>query len=237
MSLRKRIWSRNSSASRRLFKLLKHASRINFPVLPGVHHLLLAIRKFNAGFMRVMLSKVYYEPLLRLSCRSVGPGLLLYENMPKIFGSLDIVLGERVTLAGEQVWIAAGHGVKNELHIANDSYLGHATQIIAGANIRIGRHVLIANRVILNGYDGHPLDPLARARGEAPGPDGAGPITIGDYAWLGNDCTILKNVTIGRGAVVAAGSIVTSDVPELTVVGGIPARPIRTIDPPVGWLE
>ena len=54
-----------------------------------------------------------------------------------------------------------------------------------------------------------------------------GPIVIGDDAWIGYDCTILSGVTIGQGAVVAAGSVVTKDVPPYAVVGGTPARVIK----------
>lgn len=52
------------------------------------------------------------------------------------------------------------------------------------------------------------------------------PIVIEDYAWIGANATILQNVTIGKGAVVCAGAVVTKDVPEFTVVGGVPAKPI-----------
>lgn len=54
-----------------------------------------------------------------------------------------------------------------------------------------------------------------------------GPIVIGDDAWIGYDCTILSGVRIGQGAVVAAGSVVTKDVPPYAVVGGTPARVIK----------
>lgn len=56
------------------------------------------------------------------------------------------------------------------------------------------------------------------------------PITVCDKAWIGADCTILKGVTIGEGAVVAAGSVVTQNVEPWTVVGGNPARVIKRID-------
>jgi len=54
-----------------------------------------------------------------------------------------------------------------------------------------------------------------------------GPVTIGDYAYIGPRAIILPNVRIGTGAVVAAGAVVTNDVPDYAVVGGIPARFIR----------
>jgi maltose O-acetyltransferase len=53
-----------------------------------------------------------------------------------------------------------------------------------------------------------------------------GPITIGDRAWLASRSTVVRGVTIGEGAVVAAGAVVTQDVPPWTVVGGVPARKI-----------
>lgn len=57
-----------------------------------------------------------------------------------------------------------------------------------------------------------------------------GKVEIKDDAWIGAGAIILPNVTIGRGAIVGAGAVVTKDVPDLTVVGGVPARPIKTLE-------
>lgn len=56
------------------------------------------------------------------------------------------------------------------------------------------------------------------------------PIVLGKNVWVGSHATILKGVTIGDGSVVAAGAVVTKDVPPMTVVGGVPARVIRKIE-------
>jgi maltose O-acetyltransferase len=56
------------------------------------------------------------------------------------------------------------------------------------------------------------------------------PITVEDEAWIGAGCIILQGVTIGRGAVVAAGSVVVHDVPSYSVYGGSPAKFIKAID-------
>jgi acetyltransferase-like isoleucine patch superfamily enzyme len=56
------------------------------------------------------------------------------------------------------------------------------------------------------------------------------PIVIGDHVWIGTNSLVLKGVTVGDGAVVAAGSVVTRDVPASTLVAGVPAKPVRTIE-------
>jgi acetyltransferase-like isoleucine patch superfamily enzyme len=226
---------RETPIQRRVWALLKSGAAVNFPVLPGVHHLLNAERRFRKGPFRLLWNKLYHEPLFRQQCASVGDGLLLLEGMPKIIGNLHVSLGARVQLNGEQVWIAAGDGSRKTLEIGDDSGIGFGTELIVGTSIKIGRHVMIANRVSLMGYDGHPLDPFARARHEPPGAEGIGSITVSDYAWIGSGSTIMKGVTIGRGAVVATGSVVRMSVPELTVVAGNPAKMIWQVAAPEGW--
>nr|MBF6618909.1 sugar O-acetyltransferase [Patulibacter sp.] len=71
---------------------------------------------------------------------------------------------------------------------------------------------------------GHPLDPAIRRSTIV-----ADPIRIGPGVWIGAGATILGGVTVGRDAVVAAGAVVTKDVPEQTLVGGVPAVAIREL--------
>jgi acetyltransferase-like isoleucine patch superfamily enzyme len=228
---------RESPLQRRVFSGLKAASKFSLPPIPGVHRLLLAERRFRKGPLRLLVSKLYYEPLLRLQCVECGTGLLLHEDMPKILGNLSIYLGARVVLSGAQVWIAGGSGPPKMLRVGDECSLGHKTEIVVGNQIHIGRHVRIANHVLLNGYDGHPLDPLARARNEPPDVERTGDIVIGDYAWIGDGAMILKGVSVGRGAIVASRAVVTRDVPELAIVAGNPAKIIRSIPPPEGWIS
>jgi acetyltransferase-like isoleucine patch superfamily enzyme len=235
MSLGRWVRKRESPLQRRVYNFTHKILRADIPPIPGLHHLLLGERKLRRGPLRALFSKLYCAPLLRLYAKSAGRGLVLYEGLPKIFGNLRIELGNRVTLSGNHVWFACGDTSEKLLRVGDDSYIGFGAELFSGSEITIGRHVLIANYVLVNGYDGHPLDPVARAAGERPGPEGSGPIRIEDYAWVGSRAIILKNVTIGRGAVVASGAVVTKDVPELTVVAGNPARPIKTIDRPASW--
>src|SRR5262249_19844222 len=75
--------------------------------------------------------------------------------------------------------------------------------------------------------DHHPMEPTRPTR--------FAPVRLGVNVWVGRSATILPGVTIGDHAVIAAGSIVTGDVPAKTLVAGVPARPIRTLDIPDGW--
>ena len=89
--------------------------------------------------------------------------------------------------------------------------------------ITIGDGSLIGHNVVLATLN-HDLDPSLR-KNMTPAP-----IRIGKNVWIGSNSTILPGVTIGDGAVVAAGAVVTKDVPENTVVGGVPAKILRKIE-------
>lgn len=77
---------------------------------------------------------------------------------------------------------------------------------------------------IMERLTGRPIDPARR------GNNLPAPIRIGKYVWIGANATVLPGVTIGDGAVVAAGAVVTKDVPEMAVVGGVPARMLKQIN-------
>lgn len=99
--------------------------------------------------------------------------------------------------------------------------------------VRIGRQVLIAPNCVIVDSDFHaPWPPEART--VDPGLERDAPVTIGDYAWLGMQCIILKGVTVGEGALVGAGSVVTADVPPRCLAAGAPARVIRRLGPEEG---
>ncbi|MBD5627022.1 MAG: acyltransferase [Desulfovibrio sp.] len=99
--------------------------------------------------------------------------------------------------------------------------------------VRVGRGVLVAPNCVIVDSDFHaPWPPEARAT--TPGMERDAPVTIGDHAWLGMQCIVLKGVTIGEGAIVGAGSVVTRDIPPRTLAAGAPARVIRHLGPEEG---
>ena len=112
------------------------------------------------------------------------------------------------------------------LRIGKNCFLGDECLLDLADSIVLGDHVTLAERVVVIthinvGYLDHPLQPFF--------PASQGPVVIEPGAFVGTNATILSGVQIGRSAFVAAGSVVTESVPALTLVGGIPARPIRRI--------
>ena len=89
--------------------------------------------------------------------------------------------------------------------------------------IEIGDNVLIGHRCTFATIN-HDLNPNNREHMTCK------PIKIGNNVWIGSSSTILPGVTIGDGAVIAAGAVVNKDVPPNTVVGGVPAKIIKTIE-------
>ncbi|WP_239512357.1 sugar O-acetyltransferase [Bifidobacterium aerophilum] len=110
------------------------------------------------------------------------------------------------------------------IHLGAGSFVNYDCVMFDAAPITIGESVWIAPMVGLFTTN-HALDYDERAAGGAV----SRPITIGDGAWLGAHVIVLGGVTIGRGAVIGAGSAVTRDVPDNVVAVGNPARVLRPI--------
>jgi acetyltransferase-like isoleucine patch superfamily enzyme len=108
------------------------------------------------------------------------------------------------------------------LKIGKNVFINFDCTFLDLGGITIEDGVLIAPKVSLLS-EGHPVSPESRHSLMV------APIHIRKNAWIGANATILPGVTIGENAVVAAGAVVSKDVPDNTIVGGIPARIIKTI--------
>jgi acetyltransferase-like isoleucine patch superfamily enzyme len=108
------------------------------------------------------------------------------------------------------------------IHLGKDVFINSGCKFQDQGGIYIGDRALIGHNVVLATLN-HPLNPINRSSLKP------APIHIEDDVWIGSNATILPGVRIGHGAVVAAGAVVTKDVSALTVVGGVPAKPIKSI--------
>jgi acetyltransferase-like isoleucine patch superfamily enzyme len=101
----------------------------------------------------------------------------------------------------------------------------NGTAIVSYARVTIGRNVVLGPSVTIMDCDGHSLD---RELPDTIENMSSSPVVIEDGAWIGYGATILKGVTIGAQAVVAAHALVVRDVPARSIVGGVPARQLRS---------
>jgi acetyltransferase-like isoleucine patch superfamily enzyme len=106
------------------------------------------------------------------------------------------------------------------------------TRLFAINKIEIGDYVIISNNVIIYDNNNHPTSPEQRVSMSKSGfysdlwhpkHSAHAPIRIHDNVWIGERAIILKGVTIGKGAIIAMGAVVTKDVPEYAIVAGNPA--------------
>jgi maltose O-acetyltransferase len=104
------------------------------------------------------------------------------------------------------------------IKIGEDTIIGDHAFLDGRAPLTIGNHVDIASSVMIynSEHDLEKEDFSAKS----------GPVEIGDYVFIGPRAIILPGIKIGRGAVVAAGAVVTKDVPDFAIVGGVPAKTI-----------
>jgi acetyltransferase-like isoleucine patch superfamily enzyme len=100
--------------------------------------------------------------------------------------------------------------------------------ICAAQNITIGDYVAVGANTTIIDTDFHPVNFEVRRDDSSAG--ACEPVRIGDHVFIGMNCIILKGVTLGNGCVIAAGSIVTKDVPEGMIAGGNPAQILTAID-------
>ena len=124
---------------------------------------------------------------------------------------------------GKNVTIERNAVLGNQISIGDDSGIGEMARISDGTTI--GNNVMMGPEVMIYTRN-HRFDRLDIPMNKQ-GNSELKPVTIGDDVWLGARAIILGGVTIGNGAIVGAGAVVTKDVPEYAIIGGNPAKVIR----------
>ncbi|MER7486065.1 sugar O-acetyltransferase [Streptomyces sp. NPDC126497] len=135
---------------------------------------------------------------------------------------LDGLLGS----VGRGVWIEPPLHVAygRHVHLGDDVYANFGLTLVDDVEVLVGDRVMFAPHVTVS-TTGHPVHPELRRDGS----QFSAAVRIEDDVWIGAGAVLLPGVTVGRGSVVGAGSVVTADVPPMTVVAGTPARVLRPI--------
>ena len=139
------------------------------------------------------------------------------------YAQLKAMLGS----VGEKVWIGKTFNCDNgkKIFIGNNFTGNYNLTILDIREVWIGDNVMIGPGTLISTVN-HPLTPMGRRQHLGI----AKPVRIGNDVWIGGNVTILPGVTIGNNVVVAAGAVVTKDIPDNSLVGGVPARLIREIE-------
>ncbi|RFZ92822.1 acyltransferase [Mucilaginibacter conchicola] len=142
------------------------------------------------------------------------------------FHSLRIALLRLLKASiGKKVGLYRGFEVRSpwKMRIGNSTIIGHKAMLDARMGLFIGSNVNLSNEVMIwTLHHDYNSPDFAQA---------GAPVSIEDYAWICSRAVILPGVTIGKGAVVAAGAVVTRNVAPYTVVGGVPAKKVADRNP------
>jgi acetyltransferase-like isoleucine patch superfamily enzyme len=173
-------------------------------------------RRFGVGIS----VRVFYP-----GCLTVGDDVSLGDfSFLHCLSAQGVRIGESTSL-DRGLWLHCGGTPTDHAHgfvrIGRRTFIGSGAILGAGGGIRIGDGVLIGPNVVMISEEHIFSDPHRTIADQ--GVIYAG-ITIGHGVWIGANATLLGGVTIGEGAVVGAGAVVAKDVPEKSVVVGVPAK-------------
>jgi acetyltransferase-like isoleucine patch superfamily enzyme len=235
----------STAKSRRISQFGLYISRqASSPMRYVCEQTIMALTSWVPTILGVGLRAILYRAILKMD------GIVAIESHVRLRFANNIHLG-RGSYIDQNVYI---HACPNGVEIGPNTYIMHGAILhvynfrnLPHAGIRIGRDSLIGEYTIIRGQGGvtigdrvytSPMTQLIAVNHVYTNPKRpfieqgitAQGIIVEDDVWLGANAVVIDGVHIGKGAVVAAGAVVTKDVPPHSVVAGVPARVIREID-------
>ena len=166
--------------------------------------------------------------ILPMKANSVG-------RLGRISGKLSVknkgefIVGRNVSFYAKQFPSALSVAKNAKLWVGDNVFFNYGLDIGCTKSIRIGSNTIIGPMVNIIDTNFHPVDSEDRSVSRE--------IVISDNVWIGRGAVVLPGVTIGHNSVIAAGSIVTRDIPANVLAGGTPAKCIREINVPNEWIR
>lgn len=228
--LRESVKQKKNPVYKGIYNTYKSISRVNVKIPDGISGMLYHERSIRRNLWTWFKNKFYCEPLMRSRCTSVGKNLRTDGDLPLIIGSGSIIIGDNFKVGNRCAFLVSSNLYeKPELIIGDDSVVNYMSGISVEQRVEIGNNCVIAGETMIFDNNSHSI---YYTNNRKMGKEDVAPIKIEDHVWIGMRSMILKGVTIGKGSVVASCSVVTSDVPPMTLVGGNPARIIKKIELP-----
>jgi lipopolysaccharide O-acetyltransferase len=201
-----------------------------FRANPTAVAFLVIVRRSWRKAKSFVLARVLRAPGLQL-----GPGC-------RVVGASHISFGRGV-YAERNLWLEAvtsyhSQRFEPKIRIGDQVCFSDGVHISSISSIEIGSHALFGSRIYVSDHNhGTYKGENQSSPEEAPAHrllGGGGPVVIGENVWIGDNTIIIGPAEIGRGAVIAAHSVVRGAIPSNTIVAGAPARPIKVFNPATG---
>lgn len=158
--------------------------------------------------------------LLGLSCTFIKPHYISIGDSSSICNRTVLSCTNAVDEIGHLPQLIIG----NNVSIGEDSHITAVNKIVIGNNVLTGKRVLITDNAHgASSRDVLDISPIARSI------TSNGEVIIEDNVWIGEKASIMPNVHIGQGAIIAANSVVTKDVPAYSIVAGVPAKIVKQL--------
>jgi acetyltransferase-like isoleucine patch superfamily enzyme len=164
----------------------------------------------------------------RLSGASFGPRAVLMGKLHFQFPG-TATFGARFGADGRWVPVAIFVDRGASLTVGDDCFLMAGVSIEVRHEVRIGSDCLFAAFSSIIDDDRHQVEPESNLY--------KGPTVLGNNVWLGRNAAVMPGVTVGDGSVIGANSVVTRDIPPNSFAAGAPARVIKKLDLPDGWVR
>lgn len=184
----------------------------------------------KASYPWYLLRRAFVTARLKGTVKKFGKGSVLAPGV-KLYTPKYVSVGDNSSIMSHCIIETCTIDEnKPNLEIGNNVSIGEYSHITCANKITIGDGVLTGRFVLItdnshgnNTKEVAEIAPLAREI------NSNGPVRIGANVWIGDKVTILPNVTIGKGCIIAANAVVTKDIPEYSVAAGVPAKVIKTI--------
>lgn len=184
----------------------------------------------KASYPWYLIKRAYITTRKRKQFKHFGTHTLLAPGV-KIITPQNISIGNNSSIMSHCIIETCAVGENNpQLKIGDRVSLGEYSHITCANMVTIGNGVLTGRFVLItdnshgnNTKEVAEIAPLTREI------HSNGPVHIGENVWIGDKVTILPNVTIGKGCIIAANAVVTKDIPDYSVVAGVPAKIIKTL--------